>query len=575
MVITSSSLLGADELVTPELERTFRGHRAGVLSLAFSPTIKQLASGVEDGTVHVWHFKPEQRAFRYPGHKGPVHSVQYSPSGRYLASGGGDAIVKLWEPSARGRALVLKNHSRAVRSVAFSADSRLLLTGSDDKTVKIISLHDRRFRGSLQGHSHWVRSATFSPDALMAASGSEDRTVRLWDVQNRECLGILMEAKDAVCAVAFHPDGACLAAGGRDRCLRIWDTRTQDLVQQYAPAHAEGINSVAFHSSGNFVLTSSQDGTLKVWDVREARLLFTVHGHRGRIAQAAFSPDADSSLFASAGMQDRTVMVWRSNLAPYNRVRTTVTAKEADADWPFSSSTSPAPHARPPYIPQRYAYAHTYEMDVPVPAYQRPSPVAGRDQYWETEEREGGQLSAFSRNRGEPQRGEQAETSKAWQQDYVVDYHVEKPSAPPLLAELEEQETREEERARTAVPTAAPASSFPGMHQDSSSQGRVKAQAVSGAGWQRKAREKLGVSGHCEAEEGERDFSPTHLTRTLSLLADRMRTIEEKLEKLSLGPGVGKNDVLNGEDVPTRAVCRQEHSDSRDSNDEVYHVIAE
>lgn len=84
----------------PSLQRTFRGHRSYVSSVAFSPTLKQLASGSGDNCIMLWNFKPQLRAFRFIGHKGVVTDVQFSPDGDVLASASKDKTVRLWIPSA-------------------------------------------------------------------------------------------------------------------------------------------------------------------------------------------------------------------------------------------------------------------------------------------------------------------------------------------------------------------------------------------------------------------------------------------------------------------------------------------
>ena len=56
-------------LIDPSLERTFKGHRSYVTSVAFSPKMRQLASGAGDNSIMLWNFKPQLRAFRFIGHK--------------------------------------------------------------------------------------------------------------------------------------------------------------------------------------------------------------------------------------------------------------------------------------------------------------------------------------------------------------------------------------------------------------------------------------------------------------------------------------------------------------------------
>lgn len=66
---TSMSFSQHNMPVDPSLERTFRGHKSYVTSTAFSPSLRQLASGGADNCIMLWNFKPQLRAFRFIGHK--------------------------------------------------------------------------------------------------------------------------------------------------------------------------------------------------------------------------------------------------------------------------------------------------------------------------------------------------------------------------------------------------------------------------------------------------------------------------------------------------------------------------
>jgi centriolar protein POC1 len=124
----------------PALERSFRGHKDGVTSVAFNPNMKQLVSGGLDGVVMVWNFKMQMRAFRFVGHTGPVMSVAVSPTGNLVASGSKDRSIRLWVPNVKGESTSIRAHTGPVRSVAFSSDGQQLVTSSDDKSVKIWSI---------------------------------------------------------------------------------------------------------------------------------------------------------------------------------------------------------------------------------------------------------------------------------------------------------------------------------------------------------------------------------------------------------------------------------------------------
>jgi centriolar protein POC1 len=58
----------ANMVEDPTLERSFRGHKDAVNSVAFNPNMKQLISGSQDGCLMIWNFKPQLRAFRFSDH---------------------------------------------------------------------------------------------------------------------------------------------------------------------------------------------------------------------------------------------------------------------------------------------------------------------------------------------------------------------------------------------------------------------------------------------------------------------------------------------------------------------------
>ena len=80
----------------------FIGHTDSVLSIAFSPNGKLLASGSRDNTVRLWNMETDEITKLY-GHRGWIYSVAFSPDGRTLAVGSWDKTVVLWKEVTRGR----------------------------------------------------------------------------------------------------------------------------------------------------------------------------------------------------------------------------------------------------------------------------------------------------------------------------------------------------------------------------------------------------------------------------------------------------------------------------------------
>lgn len=80
---------------------TYRGHTNAVVSVAFSPDGKEIATGSFDKTIRI--FKTNERKPRdcyYNDRMQIVHSVQYSNDGDFIISGSDDGSLRLWKANA-------------------------------------------------------------------------------------------------------------------------------------------------------------------------------------------------------------------------------------------------------------------------------------------------------------------------------------------------------------------------------------------------------------------------------------------------------------------------------------------
>ena len=241
---------------------TLRGHAALVLSVAFSPDGKMLASGSFDNTVKLWNLATGQELRTFEGHKQYVNSVAFSPDGKTLASGSYDGTVRLWNPTTGQDLRLLRSHTKLAGAVAFNPDGKILASGSFD-VIMWNPATGQELR-TLRGHDRSVHSVAFSPDGKMLAAGSYyDNAVILWNPATGQELRLLRSHTKLAGAVVFSPDGKMLASGGFD--VILWNPATGQELRTLR-GHKNKVASVAFSPDGRILASASYDSTVKLWD---------------------------------------------------------------------------------------------------------------------------------------------------------------------------------------------------------------------------------------------------------------------------------------------------------------------
>lgn len=247
-----------------KLVRTLRGHRHKVLSIAFAPDGKVLASGSRDDSVILWDIESGKLLRTLEGHQNSVESVSFGAGGRQLASGSRDGTVKLWSATSNTVIKTLEGHQGAVLTVAFDSRGQLLASGSIDSTVKLWNCAEGRLVRTLEGHEDTVQSLGFDPESEQLASGSWDWTVRLWDSNSGKLLRTLSGHKSRIHCVAFSPKGNWLATGGEDKTVRLWDKSTGKLVRTLE-GHSGFLEAIDFSADGQLLASKANDGSVRLW----------------------------------------------------------------------------------------------------------------------------------------------------------------------------------------------------------------------------------------------------------------------------------------------------------------------
>jgi WD40 repeat protein len=279
-------------------ERAALPQRAAVRQIAFVPGSRMLIASTADGRLTAWD--SDERRTVWSAELPRVEGVAVSPDGRFLAAYGPRA-GRVYQAST-GNPLGRLPHEGRVTSAAFGPGSRVLVTGSADQTARVWSLGRgvTRLR-QLQGHAGQVVDVAVSPRGDLVFTTSIDGTGRLWNLASGDLESTLTGHTDFVVSGAFSPGGLFVVTASTDATARIWNPKQGNLLAVLT-GHNGPVRGAVFSPSVMSVLTFGTDGTARIWDPEGEPLLRLVGRLRsaaGGHEAAAFSPDA--SLIAATG----------------------------------------------------------------------------------------------------------------------------------------------------------------------------------------------------------------------------------------------------------------------------------
>lgn len=243
------------------------GHQGPIVSVAYHPGGRWVASSGTDRAVKIWDAQAGEQLHNLQGHADFIRDVEFSPDGNVLASCDDDGRVMIWDADAGNLVTMLEGHLDSVRDAEFASDGSLLATAGDDNVVILWDTSTWAKKMSLEGHTDWIRDVSFSPDGRRLATASDDSTVRIWDVESGKSVRELPH-DDWVFEVAFSPDGNRIVTGTQRGAVQIWDATNGKLLSSLSPGIGT-IQTLAYTADGRHVIMAA-GATVTLWDVDSA-----------------------------------------------------------------------------------------------------------------------------------------------------------------------------------------------------------------------------------------------------------------------------------------------------------------
>lgn len=287
-----------------------------IITLAFSPDGRTLATAGDDRKVHTWSAETGAAFDVFTGHMGAVHAVTFVDD-TTLVSAGADQRAIAWDlnpPWTLARTLGTGEADSPladrVNAVDFSPDGRTLGTGSGEPTrsgeVMLWNLSDGKLLNSFTNvHSDAVLALDFSPDGKYIASAAADRFVRVVELATGRVVKAFEGHTSYVLGVAWKRDSRTLASAGADRVIKVWDFVTGERRKNIEGAEKE-VTAISFVGATGEAVAASGDSQVRL--MREnGEKVRSFEGAGEFMNAVAVTPDG---LTVVAGGQDGTMHIW-------------------------------------------------------------------------------------------------------------------------------------------------------------------------------------------------------------------------------------------------------------------------
>ncbi|GJE94277.1 WD40 repeat domain-containing protein [Phanerochaete sordida] len=238
-----------------------------VLSLAFSPDNRRLASATEGKRPAVWDVRTGRRLFYLEGHtRGGITHVVYAPTGPFIATvSKEEQAVRVWDAGS-GACLNPYRTREAIDRLSFSPTSDQLYIQLKTQCVTYdLAIQDVTAKYS--GSRNKEPSFALSSDGDFLAVLSAPDIVQVYRLRNgREHLRIT-HSKGLSGPLAFSPNSTELLACCPEEQSAVAFDMEKGLPCYVYRACAE-VRNVSYSQNGEYIVTGSGGGLVEIFDAR-------------------------------------------------------------------------------------------------------------------------------------------------------------------------------------------------------------------------------------------------------------------------------------------------------------------
>lgn len=307
-----------------------------VSQVAFSSNVKMIAVAGYDGNVVLGDLTTGQILTTFKAHEDWILSVAFSPDGKTLATGGGTdkpfdvrsqyAIVKLWDVSQPAKGAkelsTLKGFSDNVRTLVFSPAGKTLATLISNDSLKLWDISTGQELSTINStRDDRLLGIMFSPDGKSFASGqvvkkgqNPETILKLWEVNSGKELKAFPAIQGEFTPGAFSPDGKVIVGWNELRgsysSLKLWEVATGKELTNIAASLPYFQTRTPFSPNGKLLVTAgAEGGKIQLWEVPDGKEYLNLSKQAASIGGIKFSPDGKTFL----GAVGSAIKIWDAN----------------------------------------------------------------------------------------------------------------------------------------------------------------------------------------------------------------------------------------------------------------------
>ncbi|KTF87390.1 hypothetical protein cypCar_00020988 [Cyprinus carpio] len=210
------------------------------------------------------------------GHEDAVWGLAYSSSLKRLASCSADGTVRIWDPHNSSPCVSVFNKEKehgTPTSVAFvNSDPSQVVVSFDVGETLLYDLNTEQsimvLENQAKDGSELINHVVSHPSQPISITAHENRTIRYLDNKTGKVIHSMVAHLDAVTCLATDPKGTYLISGSHDCSVRLWMLDNRTCVQEitaHRKKHDEAIHDVAFHPSQPFIASAGADALAKIF----------------------------------------------------------------------------------------------------------------------------------------------------------------------------------------------------------------------------------------------------------------------------------------------------------------------